>query len=603
MDEHTICRNFLANPDYNPERPTNKLRKGMGPYNNYVKICRDLAYNDEIDQLLGIKQKTYLTQFLFDSEILNEFTMGDCKIFATKFIEKYGGELIGIGSDFHKEWLKNPGHYLVKYKNYYIDATGVFRSFNAMIKHYNIFYKRGLTNMNENLEMKLWPIKTKSDSKCNDDAIKRSIEFIKSLHPFENMFYQLKSGHDMNFVITDDIDDIHFSYATEIVFNAENYINSQGKIISKIKDEWIDVNGILHNKPLSLPKINISQKHKLNNEILKRAIKIASSIEDDRNILDVWHFETTFPDSSTAALLLKHIDYMDVKYPFLGAFMNSSLSDSIKQKLLHGQIIEAIASYLPEEKIHKLLFLTGELHTLIYSKFNNSLDIDVFMNANLEDNEHRYVQKMIRLKRKYELKTKLNVMGYEDIFYKTSKWNILLTKIIWFMLKDFSVPEMIFVRNENLIAYKQVKITYLKDKNLLFGSFIYTYGMLEKNLNDINERFNFYFGIDSLDQLIYTIDNRILLLDFKNSFIQTDDFEIITERVTDIYNIVYDALNLDVYEYFDDHKSIVIDLKMFCYLSRKRYNNNDIIKFCDHVLNGKYYTYQDIMSHYFKDYH
>jgi len=604
MDEHTICRNFLATPDYNPERPTSKLRKGMGPYNNYVKLCRDLAYNDEIDQLLGIKQKTYLTQFLFDSEILNEFTMGDCKIFAIKFIEKYGGELIGIGSDFHKAWLKNPGHYLVKYKNYYIDATGVFRSFNAMINHYNVFYKRGLTNMNENLEMKLWPIKTKSDSKCNDDAIKRSTEFIKSLHPFENMFYQLKSGYDMNFIITDDIDEAYFSYATEIVFNSENYINSNGKIISKIiskiNDDWLDVNGVLHNKPLSLTKINISQKYKLN--IIDRAIKIVGSIEDNRNILDVWHFETTFPDSSAAALLLKHVDYMAVKYPFLGAFMNSSLSKEIKHDLLTGNLYQAVSKFLPKERKSKLLFLHGELHTLIYSKFNNSLDIDIFMNADFKDNEHKYVQKMIELKRKYELKTKLNVMGYEDIFYETSKWNILLTKIIWFMLKDFSVPEMIFNKEENHIIYKPVRYYLLEDKKLRFKTFIWIYAMLEEVLIDINESINFYFGIDRLNQLYYKTDHKILLYDFKNSLLISNTLNITTQRVTDISKTVKNALGLDIYQEFYNHNSVMVDLKMFCYISKQYYLDSEIIKFCNQVLTGKYYKYDDIMAYHFGSY-
>ena len=600
MNKDIICRNFLENPDLNPERPFSKLRKNMGPYKNYIKLCRDLAYNDEVDELLGIKQKTYLTQFLFDSEILNQFTMGDCKIFAIKFIEKFGGELIGIGSDFHEKWAINPGHYLAKYKNYYIDATGVFRSFNAMIQHYNVFYKRGLTNMNENLEMKLWPINTKSDSKCNTDIIERSDDFIKSIFPFESMFYQLNLGYDMNFIITDDIDDIYFAGATEIVFNAENYVDNHGKIISKITDDWINDNGISNNKPSSPTKINISQKYKL--DIIDRAIKIVSSIEDNRNILDVWHFETTFPNSSIAASLLKHIDYMGIKYPFLGAFMNSSLSDKIKQKLFEGYLMEAITNYLHNEKTQKLLFLEGELHTLIYNKYNNSHDIDVFMNFDFKDAEHQYVQKIINIKRTYELKDKINTMEYSIIFYETSKWNILLTKIIWYMLKDYSIPEMIFVRNENLIVYKPVKITFLKDKNLLFGSFIYTYGMLEQNLLNINESFNFYFGIESLDQLLYTTDNKIFLLDFKNSFLQTKDLNIVTERVTKIYDIINDSLGLDVYEYFYEHKSIIIDLKMFCYISRKHYNNNNIIKFCDHVLNGEYYKYQDIISHYFKNY-
>lgn len=48
--------------------------------------------------------KTYITQWLFNSHILNESTMCNCKYFAQQFVEIYRGELIAIGSKWHENY-------------------------------------------------------------------------------------------------------------------------------------------------------------------------------------------------------------------------------------------------------------------------------------------------------------------------------------------------------------------------------------------------------------------------------------------------------------------------------------------------------------------
>lgn len=56
MDEESLCIRFLKNPDVNPKNGVTKLIKDKTPYSNYIKLCRKLGYNDEVDELLGISK-------------------------------------------------------------------------------------------------------------------------------------------------------------------------------------------------------------------------------------------------------------------------------------------------------------------------------------------------------------------------------------------------------------------------------------------------------------------------------------------------------------------------------------------------------------------
>lgn len=54
MDDESLCLRFLKNPTINPKNGVSKLIKDTKPYLNYIKLCRSLGYNDEVDELLGI---------------------------------------------------------------------------------------------------------------------------------------------------------------------------------------------------------------------------------------------------------------------------------------------------------------------------------------------------------------------------------------------------------------------------------------------------------------------------------------------------------------------------------------------------------------------
>lgn len=61
LTKEQICRKFLDNPKINPEKGTG-LRRNYGPFNSYIKMCRELGYHDEVDEILGIKkEKKFLT--------------------------------------------------------------------------------------------------------------------------------------------------------------------------------------------------------------------------------------------------------------------------------------------------------------------------------------------------------------------------------------------------------------------------------------------------------------------------------------------------------------------------------------------------------------
>jgi hypothetical protein len=59
MDQRSLCEKFLANPKINPK--TGKyLQKDKGPYTKYVKLCRDLGYNKEVDNLFKISNRSVI---------------------------------------------------------------------------------------------------------------------------------------------------------------------------------------------------------------------------------------------------------------------------------------------------------------------------------------------------------------------------------------------------------------------------------------------------------------------------------------------------------------------------------------------------------------
>jgi hypothetical protein len=56
MDDESLCLRFLKNPKINPKNNVSILVKDKIPYLNYIKLCRSLGYNDEVDELLGISK-------------------------------------------------------------------------------------------------------------------------------------------------------------------------------------------------------------------------------------------------------------------------------------------------------------------------------------------------------------------------------------------------------------------------------------------------------------------------------------------------------------------------------------------------------------------
>src|SRR5579862_6951239 len=51
-NRETICRKFLKDPSIDP-KDGHRLQRGKGPYMKYVKLCQNLGFDKEVDELLG----------------------------------------------------------------------------------------------------------------------------------------------------------------------------------------------------------------------------------------------------------------------------------------------------------------------------------------------------------------------------------------------------------------------------------------------------------------------------------------------------------------------------------------------------------------------
>lgn len=69
MDDESLCLNFLKNPNINPKNGVSKLIKDKTPYFNYIKLCRKLGYNDEVDELLKISESSKISKNNIISEV------------------------------------------------------------------------------------------------------------------------------------------------------------------------------------------------------------------------------------------------------------------------------------------------------------------------------------------------------------------------------------------------------------------------------------------------------------------------------------------------------------------------------------------------------
>lgn len=65
MDDHSLCLKFLKNSKIDPKDGISKLIKNTKPFTNYVKLCRSLGYNDEVDSLLGVSKSNKIGLFGF----------------------------------------------------------------------------------------------------------------------------------------------------------------------------------------------------------------------------------------------------------------------------------------------------------------------------------------------------------------------------------------------------------------------------------------------------------------------------------------------------------------------------------------------------------
>src|SRR5258708_13279237 len=60
MDNEALCREFLKYPNINP-KTGKRLVKDKGPYNKYVDMCRDLGYDEKVENMLGSNAKSIKT--------------------------------------------------------------------------------------------------------------------------------------------------------------------------------------------------------------------------------------------------------------------------------------------------------------------------------------------------------------------------------------------------------------------------------------------------------------------------------------------------------------------------------------------------------------
>lgn len=555
----------------------------------------------------------YLAQFLLPRETIEKYTMEHCRYFATMFAAKYGGQVVSIGSEVYEGYgrlevegntmfyrvYKNPMHYLTKVGELYVDITGIFLSEQDMIHHYNAFYRNGLSEIGDDINVSLWPI---GDTKelCDNDVVTDTNNVINMLSSYGDVFH-LKDGYDVCFIVPHNISDKLFARALKIVFNTSTYKDSSGRIISEIKGNYIDRNGVLRKivVPLDLERIDITIDN--DDELLNYSIKCVLSIKYENlfgsnSFVDVWSLATGFNPYSVAEIFLPEFILKKSKYPYLGAIVESDLSQDVKNYLVKGDLYEAVSEACDYSSTPEYTYNPNKLHAeLVEAQYNNVSRPGYwkrFLNVVTEDVSLKFIQKIItidrqaRIKISKEMKETYQRKSYHDL----SEWSTLVTKVIWLKLyqtqRGIAHIKYGYSPDEIYYSYSLEHYQYINYKDMEFDVFINVYDIIKGILTEINKSIKFYYGINSLEDLL-VVGGNIYLVDFSRSIYDDGQLSIIDQRQNKMFELVENRLGVYLIDEFYNKKSVMVDMMMFCYVSREYYDDNQIKSFCDTVLKTK----------------
>lgn len=461
-------------------------------------------------------------RFLTSPKILTDYTTGACRSLALSLSSMLpGSTVIGIGSDkmegyttleFSEEGAyfttnHNPLHYLVKYRQKYIDVYGVYGNRKAVIDHYNDFYRNYLADAEDRIDIRFWEGQN-DDHNCKEEIPIELLEFI------------VKNVNHKGFKVYKNITPDEFARALEIVFDAKTYANG----VSQIGKYYITMNGFATKPRELIPR-------KLDVEISDLAMQtvycLPMNLFVQDEVFQPWfHQPWDAPDN-----ILSRLSGNNKQYPSL--LTNEELTT----------INESLVAYLSVED--------HLCYDNYYYLLKNPTYRDLLKVTEFNDPERQYIQFLI-------LNSKVKLSYYDRVL----KGNIMARLNYPWLETDFDKVESM----DRLGHHIKWALERGQTKTEAVEEYVHNFRL---TLEYINRDYSFLLGVTNLYMLSYERD-KIEFRDYTRSIMYCDDFYVNDQhRENDIYKWVRDNLEQEYVDKLDRREYVDVDLAIFWHLVDK----------------------------------
>lgn len=559
----------------------------------------------------------YNLQFLYHADVVEKYTTGDCKFFATQLAEKFGGKVVGIGSNafenyttfdvvdgaFTTEVHTNPMHYLTQLGSEYVDVTGIFRSLEDVLEHYSMFYKFSLPEIAAKIEMKLWTepkkIISSSTERCTLQVARESKELVEQLTAYcKQAGGSNQDRYEVQFIVPYPVNNDQFCRALQIVFNAATFRDDQGRALARVGEKYVDIGGILQPSVVSFPIHPIDLTASNNDDAVWSAASIKKELLfGPLAFLDEWYHRPLFPKESIAYLYLPNFILDHAPYPFKGALLESDLPEDVKEYIREGDLYSAISEYVAYGDTKYYQYDTNAQIALLFELTFNVVSkepfVGLFTKSDLTSNLFLgYIQKMILLGEQLgHLNEERDIIrpdrGYKYLSYDVdTDWILLLTGIIGRELNKLHIPGLV----KTFVTEKKDRIWYDPEAypaNIAIGDLAFFMSLaswFRSVIYKINKHCKFFFGY-RMNKLVND-EKGYYLRDFSESIYKVllpnkiDPIDISNQRPNELAKELIDKYRVFIFDLGMEEHYVDIDMLCFYHFSMDYFRDEKIKSHC-----------------------
>lgn len=279
LTKDQICKKFLANPNINPEKGT-RLRRGYMPFNNYINLCRELGYDNEVELLLNpnkpiikVEKEEKLLTGNYDIDLLLLELM-DNQSLNNLEINNYARKILA-DQEFWKRRLSQRLGLTSKYKINYKYVTKFLDNGKTFEENYQEAIKGNKPEIVKLLEENRVVLKVKPEILLNDIAIPIDYLGESKYLSYEDFIEEMKGNSSYEYKDDKDYFDRKVYYGDGIIINIPDYYHYKGYDNANDNKKYVFVN----------------KKGFTNGEILYAIAQVIPDTDEADVIIDNWYKE------------------------------------------------------------------------------------------------------------------------------------------------------------------------------------------------------------------------------------------------------------------------------------------------------------------------